>query len=610
MFFVPQIWEMTEKKVPLSAAATLAGFSGYAKEVAEGWIAEFGTGDAPFAVTAENDAALPAEGYDITLAANRIAIRYADERGAIYAAVTLRQLSECGELTEGHLADAPDCAFRGYRVFLPGRNSLAEFRAMVDFIVYYKYNHISLEVGGAMEYKRHPEINARWAEFVADTHRYSGRTHEIQDGYQWAKNSIHTDNGDGDILTQDEVREIIAYCRARGLEVYPEVPSLSHTDYICMAHPEIAERQDDPYADTYCPSNPRSYELMFDVIDEVIDVFAPKIVNIGHDEFYSMCVCDECRKRRPQDVFSEDVIKIHDYLAARGIQTAMWCDKLLPVIGKNGVGYGGAGTDHVRDWAPVHAHIQYPPTFQCQSMLPRDILMIHWFYGFGMQYDLVLHTHGYPMIFGNMAVSEVENWRLRRQFGLRGGCWSNWGSNHPEYMQRNNQYLNLVMGAYAMWSRDYDSAELGALTQRAFEECYRKHYGDLGGCVEVTHTTKKYIPYKVFYDGVFIEDEVYHMGKYRLTYTDGTTAEFDVKYGTNIGSDRLMQVVDGDKDPTIGVAEGSLGELSYSTIPSFLEGRTVFRTAYRNPHPEKAVASFTYIPEGGDVDLLSVTFHR
>ena len=123
-------------------------------------------------------------------------------------------------------------------------------------------------------------------------------------------------------------------------------------------------------------------------------------------------------------------------------------------------------------------------------------------------------------------------------------------------------------------------------------------------------TTEKYIPYKVFYDGVFIEDEVYRMGKYRLTYTDGTTAEFEVKYGTNIGSSRLMSVSEGEKDPTLGVAEGALGELSYSTVPSFVDGRTVYRTAYRNPHPEKSVESFAYIPENGDVDLISVTFRR
>ena len=63
---------------------------------------------------------------------------------------------------------------------------------------------------------------------------------------------------------------------------------------------EISERQNDPYPDTYCPSNPRSYEITFDILDEVIDVFHPKAINIGHDEFYSICVCDVPDQQKEQ----------------------------------------------------------------------------------------------------------------------------------------------------------------------------------------------------------------------------------------------------------------------------------------------------------------------
>ena len=146
------------------------------------------------------------------------------------------------------------------------------------------------------------------------------------------------------------------------------------------------------------------------------------------------------------------------------------------------------------------------------------------------------------------------------------------------------------------------------LTQASFAECYRKHYGDLNGYIEVTHTTQKSIPYKVFYDGVFIEDEIYRMGKYVLTYTDGTVAEFPVVYGTNIASDKLGQTEEGEVDPTLGVAEAALYEVSYSTVPMGDGKRTVYRTAFKNPHPEKQVGSFVYHAENGDVDLLSVRF--
>ncbi len=606
MFFNFQKWKKNDCKIQLSASAQIRGFEGYAQKVVEKWIADFGIGNADFLVTAQKDAALPAEGYAVLLQENKISVRYSDFHAMIYAAQTLLQLSEHDELFVGEILDKPDCAFRGYRAYLPGRKAFQDFYDTVDFLAYYKYNFISLEVGGAMEYKRHPEINQKWAEFAAETHRYSGRAHEIQNGFPWAKNSIHTDNADGEILTQDEVKKLIAYCEARGLEVYPEVPTLSHCDYICMAHPEIAERQADPYPDTYCPSNPKSYELVFDILEEVIAVFQPKLINIGHDEFYSMCLCEKCREKRPQDVFADDVTKIYNWLKARNIKTAMWCDKLLPVVTKQGKTYGGAGFDRVNSNG---IYVQSPPTFQCQSMLPRDILMINWYCCFGMQYDLMLHMHGYPMIFGNMSVGAVENWRMRRNFGLYGGSCSNWGRYTPVYMQRNCQYQNLAMGAYAMWSREYDNNQFSDLRQKVFEELYRKHYGNRSGYIEVTHTTKKHIPYKVFYDGEFIENEIYDMGKYRLTYTDGTVENFDVRYGQNIASDTLWQAFEEEFNPTVGVAEDALGEVSYSTVPQQQNGRTVYRTAFRNPHPQKSVRSFEYIPQNEDVELIAVRFY-
>lgn len=614
MFFEMQSWKRESCRAGLSNNAVKTGFSGYSNDVLEQLLKEYGHGGAGVtSISAHVAANVPEDGYMISISEDEINVFHSNRRGLIYAVITLRQLLQGDELFCGVISDSPDCNFRGYRVYLPGRNSFQEFFDMIDTIVYYKYNYISFEIGGAMEYKRHPEINEKWLEFAADTHRYSGRTHEIQKGYAWNKNSIHTDNGEGDVLTQDEVRTLIDYCRYRGLEVYPEVPTLSHTDYICLAHPELAERKEDPYPDTYCPGNPEAYKIVFDILDEVIDVFNPKLINIGHDEFYSMCLCERCRGKRPQDVFTQDVTKIHDFLSARSITTCMWCDKLLPVVTKEGKTYGGAGHDRINERGE---HICFPPTFQCQSMLPRDIVMINWYYSFGMQYDIMLHMHEYPMVFGNMAVSRVADWRLRRGLGLRGGSCSNWGSNHPDYMQRNCQYLNLISGAFALWSHDYDTTDLNSVMTRVFDEAYRLHFGNVkgGGYIEVTHTTAMNIKYKVFYDGIFIEDELYHMGKYVLTYDDGGTAQFEVVYGKNISCDSIPCQLGKDSasvDPTLSVAESALGEVCYCAIPRSVNGRTWYRTAFKNPHPEKKIRAFEYVPDNGQtVDIMGVSFYR
>ena len=121
-------------------------------------------------------------------------------------------------------------------------------------ICYFKFNSIMIEIGGAMEYKRHPEINEGWIKYCEEMSEYSGKTTKIQDyTYPWYKNAIHMENGGGNFLTQEEVRDLADYCRERMLEVIPEVPSLGHCDYLMMGHMDIAERPEDPYADTYCP---------------------------------------------------------------------------------------------------------------------------------------------------------------------------------------------------------------------------------------------------------------------------------------------------------------------------------------------------------------------
>lgn len=606
MFFKPEFYQK-DKKVFISPECHVIGAEGYAKEVLNGLVSSRAEKDGSIKEIKMNNT-LPEfyklenreEGYAVEITDGKAELYGENERTRMYAAVTLLQMSNHEGLYTGRLYDAPDCSFRGYRVYLPGREYFDEFKKMVDMLVYYKYNCIIIEVGGAMEYFRHPEINRAWKEFADETHRYSGRTEEIQRSCNWSKNSIHTENAEGEILTQDEVREIVDYCKSRGLETIPEVPTLSHTDYICLAHPEIAERANDPYPDTYCPNHPDTYKIVFDVLEEVIGVFKPKVVHIGHDEMYSSCICERCRGLDPAEEYAKDIIKLHDWLEERGIRTMMWGEKLLPVITEKGKVYGGAGGRRYRNGKRIEDH---PNLFFCQTMLPRDIIMLHWYYALGIQYDYVYHTHGYKnVVYGNLSAANVEHWRQRKNMGIKGGTCSNWGSNDPVYMQRNGQFANLVFGAYAMWSSDYDNDKHALVYQKTFDECFHLKYGNLDEkpYITVTHTTDTIFPYNAFWCGTFIDKDKYRLGKYCVTYTDGTKAYFDVVYGENISSDKtpfIIDDIDNSEFNDVTLSENSLSEVSYSTIPLKINGKTYYKTAFLDPHPEKEIMEFTYLPE-------------
>lgn len=605
MYFKPQ-FHQKQQKVFLSDACKITGADGYAKEVLSKLTSTYGNESGSIKeITVKTK--LPEffelenklEGYAIEITDTEITLYGENKNAVVFAAVTLLQMSEHEGIYTGRLCDAPDCSFRGYRVYLPGREYFDEFKKMVDMLAYYKYNTIIIEVGGAMEYKRHPEINKAWKEFADETHKYSGRTDEISQMCNWSKNSIHTENAEGEILTQKEVRELVEYCRDRGLEPIPEVPTLSHTDYICLAHPEIAERQDDPYPDTYCPNHPDTYKIVFDIFEEVIEVFEPKVLHIGHDEMYSSCICERCRGLDPAKEYANDIIRLYEWLKERGIQTMMWGEKLLPVVTESGKFYGGAGGIKFRGEKQLENH---PVLFYCQYYLPRDIIMLHWYYAFGIQYDYVYHTHGYKnVVYGNMAASKVEHWRKRREMGISGGACSNWGSNDPVYMQRNCQFINLVFGAYTLWSTDYDNDQRSKVMKAAFEECFHLKFGNLEDkpYVTVTHTTEAMFNYHPFWCGGFIDKDQYTLGKYCLEYTDGEKVYFDVVYGENISSDKTPYIID-DEDSAefddVTLSESALSEVSYSTIPSKADGKTYYTTAFLNPHPEKEIKEFTYQP--------------
>ena len=91
-----------------------------------------------------------------------------------------------------------------------------------------------------MRYDRHPEITECWLE--------SERLYREGKG----KRVMHADIGaEGTALEKSEVKELVESIERYGIEVIPEVQSLSHIEYITNAHPEFAElgKTDPMYAE-------------------------------------------------------------------------------------------------------------------------------------------------------------------------------------------------------------------------------------------------------------------------------------------------------------------------------------------------------------------------
>ena len=486
------------------------------------------------------------------------------DRGFLYGACTIWTHYNKG-IKEGYIYNVPLLPLRAVKMYLPAEDKLDEFYYMLDMFMHYGYNSLILEVGGAMEYKSHPEINKFWVESCKELFEYSCKARKLQQSQTWGKDSIHIENGGGKFLSQSLVKEIFDYARAHGLEPIPEVPSLSHADYLIAGRAELAERPEDPYPDTFCPSNPECYKILFDVMDEVISVFDPKVMHIGHDECYVMGVCPRCKGKKSAVLYAEDIKKIHGYLADRGIRTMMWSEMLLNSYDEKWNPAGGArytrrytpsgekftfkGKELEVQWGhtispydvallpegTVYTTIE--ETYPAIGMIPKDIICINWYYFYYELGDMDFHYHGLPLAFGNFCGPLCKNFRGRVAAGAKGMVVSSWGASDFKQMQRGDRLGDMVYAARMAWSRDYSEADLDLEIQYSAASAFDYRFREAlkGSYIDILHTTNIHIKHEYFGCGEFPDDDMFRLGYYHVYYKDGTDERVSILWGENVG---------------------------------------------------------------------------
>jgi hexosaminidase len=97
---------------------------------------------------------------------------------------------------------------------------------------------------------------------------------------------------DGLFYTQDQMKDVVAYARARGIRVVPEFDVPGHTSSWLLAYPEIGAGEDIkslpivfgiPQAELD-PSNEKMFKFMDDFIGEMAGIFPDAYFHIGGDE--------------------------------------------------------------------------------------------------------------------------------------------------------------------------------------------------------------------------------------------------------------------------------------------------------------------------------------
>ena len=389
------------------------------------------------------DESIKPNGYRLHVHAGGVEIAASQRIGLLYAAETLIQLTKKSVLPYCEINDEPRCPVRGIHFGLPPREGLPFMKRLVRYVLIpMRYNTIFLEFAGGMRFDRHPEISAGWVQANRDAK--AGIKPRFPHGEIVAG---------GELLEKYEVRDFVDYCKQFGIEVIPEVQSFGHVQYITYAHPEIAEvaeetaqekkldtrLADQPpstvYHHVYCPLHEKSYEIIYDIIDEIIEVVRPeRYVHMGHDEIYYIGLCPRCRDKDHADLYELHVRRMYDYLAKKGLKMMIWCDMLQP-------------TERFK-------------THPARERLPRDIVLLDfvWYYHLDLDLEDNLLPYGYKIIMGNMYSSHYPRFEQRiAKEGMIGGEVSTWCRCDEYTFAKKGKTFDLIYSAEMFWSETYDS---------------------------------------------------------------------------------------------------------------------------------------------------------
>jgi hypothetical protein len=374
------------------------------------------------------------ESYTLHVRPDLVVVSGADSRGAFHGFQSLRQLliEETGALNWSCLdvRDGPQKPFRGLKLYLPGRRNIPFFKRFIaDFVAAHKYNTLIMELNAGMRLESHPELNSGWRELVLDTN-YSRRNYPPGALHGREQNSCHQDTADGGFIDKREVAELAEFVRSQGIELIPEMPSFTHSYYLLTRHKHLSEVPGDKWPDTYCPSNPETYGLLFDVYDEYIDLLKPRMVHIGRDELFApVGLCARCGDRDIGDRYGEDVARVHAYLKKKSIRSAMWGDMLLESV-------RGKGLQDKR--APDGWKYKVAGGMtrtQVEKYIPKEILIFNWFWNKAEgewteeqaeNNEAMLDQMGFEEIYGNFG-PVIENYAARStRPTILGGAPSAW----------------------------------------------------------------------------------------------------------------------------------------------------------------------------------------
>lgn len=241
-------------------------------------------------------------------------------------------------------------------------------------------------------------------------------------------------------LSRRDVKRLVAAAHETGIRLIPQINLLGHQSWaeqvtnLLRQYPQFDEtpgvqmpekyewpNDDGLYCKSYCPLHPEVHEVVFSLVDEVMEVFEADAFHAGMDEVFYLGTeqCSRCQGKDKAELFAGEVIRIRDHLQAHGQELWIWGDRLLDGA-TTGLGMWEASLNDT--WPAV-------------DLIPKDVVICDWHYENAVPTPVYFATKGFRVYSCFWNRPQVTTAHMKMMDLLREGSPEKMGSRFLGSMQ-------------------------------------------------------------------------------------------------------------------------------------------------------------------------------
>ena len=396
------------------------------------------TEDASGYVRLSTDPSMAPEEYALSVKKSGISISGGSDRGVVNGIATLRQLLPAESVSSPEIpcvriSDRPAFGWRGVMLDVSRHFfDKEEIFMMLDQMAMLKLNkfhwHLTDDQGWRIEIKGYPDLTEKggWRQFNKHDEICMERAAAQRNpDYLLPEKYLRTEGSKtlyGGFYTQDDIREIVAYAAARGIDVIPEIDMPGHFLQAIEHYPELTcfEPQTwtgEAFSSPLCLGKDDVLDFCEEVWEEVFELFPYEYVHIGGDEvnMKNWNRCPLCQARMKKEGLADGhalqawfTHRMQDFFEANGKRMIGWDELLQGEV---------TPSTTIMWWRPW-----MPESVPDATALGCDVILCpqSWFY-FSLEEDSgsLIRTSNYDMVPDSLSAGQKS-----RILGVQGNVWT------------------------------------------------------------------------------------------------------------------------------------------------------------------------------------------